>query len=148
MPRAGEAGSDRGAMKTRNARGRGKSRRAGTSSLSARERASLRPGEYIIRAHRRAGTALQAFRDIAKKAGPLDAQTCELILMACFAVQGHEEPFKNHALRALQAGISKEALQHVAILPLGAATVIPRVVQVLRWIDEAHDRYRAGKRAG
>jgi alkylhydroperoxidase/carboxymuconolactone decarboxylase family protein YurZ len=112
------------------------------------ERARLRPGEYIIRTHRRAGAALQAFRDIAKKAGPLDPQTCEFILMACFAINGHEEPFKNHALRALVAGVSKETLQHIAILPLGAATVIPRVVQVLRWIDEVDDRYRAGTQAG
>jgi hypothetical protein len=37
-------------------------------------------------------------------------------------------------------------LQHLAILPLGAATVIPRVVQVLRWIDDVDDRYRAGTR--
>jgi alkylhydroperoxidase/carboxymuconolactone decarboxylase family protein YurZ len=104
----------------------------------------LRPGEYLIRTHRKAGTALQNFRDIAKKAGPLDAQTCEFILMACFAINGDEEPFKNHALRALEAGVSKETLQHIAILPLGAATVIPRVVQVLRWIDEVAVRHRAG----
>jgi alkylhydroperoxidase/carboxymuconolactone decarboxylase family protein YurZ len=136
-------------MKTRNAaRARARIRRNETTALSARERARLRPGEYMIRAHRRAGTALQAFRDIAKKAGPLDAQTCELILMACFAINGHEEPFKNHALRALKSGVPKEALQHLAILPLGAATVIPRVVQVLRWIDEVDDRYRAGARRG
>ena len=136
-------------MKTRNAaRARAKIRRNGTTALSARERARLRPGEHITRVHPRAGAALQAFRDIAKRAGPLDAQTCELILMACFAINGHEEPFKNHALRALKAGVPKEALQHVAILPLGAATVIPRVVQVLRWIDEVDDRYRARTRRG
>jgi alkylhydroperoxidase/carboxymuconolactone decarboxylase family protein YurZ len=113
------------------------------SSRIAVDRSRLRPGEYLIQAHRPAGTALQAFRNIAKKAGPLDAQTCEYILMACFAINGHEEPFKNHALRALKAGISKETLQHIAILPLGAATVIPRVVQVLRWIDEVADRHDA-----
>jgi alkylhydroperoxidase/carboxymuconolactone decarboxylase family protein YurZ len=113
-------------------------------NAAAAARARLRPGEYLIRTHRPAGTALQAFRDIAKKAGPLDAQTCEYILMACFAINGHEEPFKNHALRALKAGISKETLQHIAILPLGAATVMPRVVQVLRWIDEVADRHDAG----
>lgn len=127
-------------MKGRDAKPAGK--------LSPDERARLRPGEYIIRTHRQAGTALQAFRDIAKRAGPLDPQTCEFILMACFAINGHEEPFKNHALRALRAGVPKEALQHIAILPLGAASVIPRVVQVLRWIDEVDDQYRGGKRAG
>jgi hypothetical protein len=63
--------------------------------------------------------------------------------MACFAINGNEEPFKNHALRALQAGVAKQALQHLAILPLGAATVIPRVAQVLRWIDEVDEQHRA-----
>ncbi len=108
--------------------------------------AKLRPGDYLVKTHPQAGTALQAFRNIAKKAGPLDAQTCEYILMACFAINGHEEPFKNHALRALQAGVSRETLQHIAILPLGAATVIPRVVQVLRWIDEVAEAHRVGGR--
>ena len=107
--------------------------------------AKLRPGDYLIKTHPLAGTALQTFRDIAKRAGPLDAQTCEYILMACFAINGHEEPFKNHALRALEAGVSKETLQHIAILPLGAATVIPRVVQVLRWIDEVAAAHRAAR---
>lgn len=130
-------------------RGRVRSNRAKPAGkLPPDERARLRPGDYIIRTHRHAGATLQAFRDIAKKAGPLDPQTCEFILMACFAINGHEEPFKNHALRALEAGVSKETLQHIAILPLGAATVIPRVAQVLRWIDEVDDRYRAGTQAG
>ena len=125
------------------ARAGGRKQEAG-STTEARKR--LRPGEYLITTLREAGTALQRFRDIAKKAGPLDAQTCEFILMACFAINGNEEPFKNHALRALEAGISKETLQHIAILPLGAATVIPKVVQVLRWIDDVADRHRAGAR--
>lgn len=108
--------------------------------------AKLRPGEYLIKVNERAGKALQNFRDIAKRAGPLDERTCELILLSGFAINGHEEPFKNHALRALQAGVSRETLQHVAILPLGAATVIPRVVQVLRWIDEVADAHQAARR--
>jgi alkylhydroperoxidase/carboxymuconolactone decarboxylase family protein YurZ len=108
--------------------------------------AKLRPGEYLTKTNPRVGAALQAFRDTAKKAGPLDPLTCEYILMACFAVNGHEEPFKNHALRALRAGVSRETLRHIVILPLGAATVIPRVVQVLRWIDEVAEVHQAGGR--
>lgn len=135
-------------MRTRKPASRARtSGRAAANNAAAAARARLRPGEYLVRTHRQAGTALQAFRDVAKKAGPLDAQTCEYILMACFAINGHEEPFKNHALRALKAGISRETLQHIAILPLGAATVIPRVVQVLRWIDEVADQHDAGGRS-
>ena len=118
--------------------------RAAKTATTSRPRDRVRPGERIIRAHRQAGSALQAFRDVAKRAGPLDAQTCELILMACFAINGHEEPFKNHALRALKAGVPKEALQHLAILPLGAATVIPQVAEVLRWIDDVDEQHRGG----
>lgn len=114
--------------------------------IGARLAAKLRPGDYLIRINERTGKALKNFRDIAKKAGPLDERTCEFILLSCFAINGHEEPFKNHALRALQAGVSKETLQHIAILPLGAATVIPRVVQVLRWIDEVADAHQAARR--
>ena len=120
--------------------------RAANPAPTSGPRERVRPGERIMRTHRQAGSALQAFRDIAKRAGPLDPQTCELILMACFAINGHEEPFKNHALRALEAGLPKEALQHLAILPLGAATVIPQVAQVLRWIDDVDEQYRAGSK--
>lgn len=117
-----------------------------TARTARKSGAKLRPGDYLIKVHPQTGTALQNFRNIAKKAGPLDAQTCEYILMACFAINGHEEPFKNHALRALKAGVSKETLQHIAILPLGAATVIPRVVQVLRWIDEVDEKHRSTRK--
>lgn len=121
-------------------------RKAIAGRIGGKPAAKLRPGEYLIRVNEHVGKALQNFRDIAKKAGPLDERTCEFILLSGFAINGHEEPFKNHALRALQAGVSKEILQHIAILPLGAATVIPRVVQVLRWIDEVADAHQALRR--
>lgn len=119
------------------------------SRTGGKAAAKLRPGDYLIKINPRVGRALQNFRDIAKRAGPLDERTCEFILLSGFAINGHEEPFKNHALRALRAGVSKETLQHIALLPLGAATVIPRVAQVLRWIDEVADVPRAaGRRRG
>jgi alkylhydroperoxidase/carboxymuconolactone decarboxylase family protein YurZ len=79
-------------------------------------------------------SAFQNFRDVARTAGPLDTTTVEFILMAGFSTAGHQEPFKNHAIRALQAGVTKEALQQV--VTLGATSVLPAVANALRWIDE------------
>ncbi len=94
------------------------------------------PSGRLREANELAGKAWQIFRDAARDSVPLDRATIELIIIAGFATGGHQEPFKNHVRRALQANISKGTLQQVVIATLGATAVLPTVANALRWIDE------------
>ena len=94
------------------------------------------PSERLREASELAGKAWQIFRDAARDCGPLDRATIELIMIAGFATGAHQEPFKNHVRRALQANVSKGTLQQVVIATLGATAVLPNVANALRWIDE------------
>jgi alkylhydroperoxidase/carboxymuconolactone decarboxylase family protein YurZ len=100
---------------------------------------ALQPSRRLKKANAVVGDAFQAFRDAARYSGPLDRATIELILIAGFATGGHEEPFKNHVARSLQAGVAKEALQQVVYATLGATAVLPVVANALRWIDEVDE---------
>jgi alkylhydroperoxidase/carboxymuconolactone decarboxylase family protein YurZ len=102
------------------------------------------PSGQLRRSNATVGSAFRSFRETARTAGPLDEQTVELILMAGFSAAGHQEPFKNHAMRALEAGVAKEALQQAVMVTLGATSVLPAVANALRWIDEVYEAY-AGK---
>ena len=94
------------------------------------------PSGRLREASELTGKAWQIFRDAARDCGPLDRATIELIIIAGFATGGHQEPFKNHVRRALQANVSKGTLQQVVIATLGATAVLPNVANALRWIDE------------
>jgi alkylhydroperoxidase/carboxymuconolactone decarboxylase family protein YurZ len=89
-----------------------------------------------------AGTSFRATREALVKAGPLDLKTCELIIIASFATIGFEDSFKSHALRALMAGISKEAIEHAVLVTLGATTALATVTNALGWIAEANAEFR------
>jgi alkylhydroperoxidase/carboxymuconolactone decarboxylase family protein YurZ len=97
---------------------------------------TILPSGRLRKANERVGDAFKTFRDLARDAGPLDRGTIEFIMIAGFATAGHQEPFKNHVRRALQAGVAKEALQQVVMATLGATSVLPAVANALRWIDE------------
>ena len=94
------------------------------------------PSGRLREASELTGKAWQIFRDAARDCGPLDRATIELIIIAGFATGGHQEPFKNHVRRALQANVGKNTLQQVVIATLGATAVLPNVANALRWIDE------------
>lgn len=98
------------------------------------------PSGQLRKANKGVANAFKTFRDAARTSGPLDHATIELILIAGFATAGHQEPFKNHVLRARQSGISKEALQQAVIATLGATAVLPAVANALRWIDEVDNQ--------
>lgn len=87
------------------------------------------------------GKTFKTLRGEIQKAGPLDHTTFELILMSALAVEGLELPFKNHALRGFQNGITKEALQQTVLIPFAATAKTFHVVLALHWVEEAYDEY-------
>jgi alkylhydroperoxidase/carboxymuconolactone decarboxylase family protein YurZ len=101
------------------------------------------PSLYLGEFNKDASTNFRAMRKALVGAGPLDAETCELIVIASFATVGSESSFKVHALRALKSGISKAKLQQAVMVTLGATTALFSVTNALRWIDEADAQYRA-----
>jgi alkylhydroperoxidase/carboxymuconolactone decarboxylase family protein YurZ len=94
------------------------------------------PSAQLRDANTQAGVSYRAMRDAIMKSGPLSAETCELILIGCFAAVGCERSFRIHALRALDAGVSKEILRQTVLIPMGAAVPLAGVAQALTWLDE------------
>lgn len=95
------------------------------------------------------GKTFKQLREAIQRAGPLDDVTFELILMSALAVAGLELPFKNHALRGFQNGITKEALRQTVLIPFAATATTFSVVLALHWIDEVYEEYlksRSGPR--
>ena len=69
------------------------------------------------------------------EAGPLDARTERLIKLAMAIGAGLEGAVRSHARRGHKAGLTREELQHAALL--GATTLgWPRAVAGLSWIEE------------
>jgi alkylhydroperoxidase/carboxymuconolactone decarboxylase family protein YurZ len=106
---------------------------------------AMSPSGQLRKSNAAVAGAFRSFRETARTVGPLDKQTIELILMAGFSADGHQDPFKNHAMRALKSGVSKEALQQAVMVTLGATSVLPAVANALRWIDEVYEEYSAMK---
>lgn len=93
------------------------------------------PSAYLKQVSPATGDAFRALRD-AVSTGPLDAVTCELILIGGFAVSGYETALKVHGLRLLRQGVQKQALQQAVLVMLGATLPMLPVTQALRWIDD------------
>ena len=69
-----------------------------------------------------------------------DRTLCEIVVTAQLALLGHEGPFKLHAKRLFELGVSRQQLEQVVIAGLGVTLVIPQVAQVLDWIQQASDQ--------
>jgi alkylhydroperoxidase/carboxymuconolactone decarboxylase family protein YurZ len=95
------------------------------------------PSARLAELNPAAGESFKKMRQSIGAGGPLDYETSELILLACFAQCGFEEPFKIHALRALKAGIATTKMQHALQLLLGATCPLYPVVRALGWLEEA-----------
>lgn len=104
--------------------------------------------DQLKRVNADAGQAFKLMRQVLAASGPLDEETRELILLACFAAAGFEPSFKVHALRARLAGIGREKIQHAVLMTLGATTALMRVTEALHWLDEAEAEFEARTAAG
>lgn len=94
------------------------------------------PSEYLIAESPTAGASFREFRTAVNTSGPLDAQTCELIVIAGLATGGYEDSFKHHSRRLLRMGVPKSALKQAVMVTLGASSVLFEVARALLWIDE------------
>lgn len=92
--------------------------------------------EYLSSVAPEVSKDFRALRASALKAGPLDSETLELILLTSFATVGMESAFKGHAKRSLTNGLAKEKVQHALVSTLGATLPMASVVEALRWLDD------------
>lgn len=80
-------------------------------------------------------TAYDALGDAAYEAGPLDPKQQRLVKLALAIGAGLEGAVHSHARRALEAGVSADALRHTALL---ATTTLgfPAMVRAMTWIED------------
>ena len=97
-------------------------------------------GELLKDHSPRVQEAFMALRVAVNEAGPLPAETRELVVAATFAVLGMRGGFMTHGGRALEAGASPEELKHAVLVTLGATSTLARAVEALGWLDELTKR--------
>jgi alkylhydroperoxidase/carboxymuconolactone decarboxylase family protein YurZ len=91
--------------------------------------------EAFARRHPEVWECYNRLGQAAGKAGPLDARTERLIKLAIAAGGGLEGAFRSHVRRGLAAGLSREELEHVAIL---AITTVgwPTALAAYSWLHD------------
>src|SRR3954454_7620472 len=97
------------------------------------------PSEFLRVAAPSASEHWGAFRQELLTSGPLDAQTCELILIAGFATAGYEDLFKFHAGRLLEAGATVDTVRHAVLITLGVSTTAFQMAGAMQWLDDITD---------
>ncbi len=78
--------------------------------------------------------ALDALGKAARKAGPLDAKTIQLVQLAAAAAIGSPGSVRSHARRALDAGARRAEVRH-AVLATVNVIGFPNVVAALAALD-------------
>lgn len=83
-------------------------------------------------------TAYEQVATAAHEAGPLDDHTRQLVKLALAIGMGHEGAVHAHTRRALEAGISPEAIKQV--VALGVTTLgMPNTVAAYTWVNDILD---------
>ena len=77
----------------------------------------------------------EALSERTRTAGPLDAATVALVKVAVSIGIGSWRSVHAHARKALEAGVTPEALRHAAVAALPTVG-LPAALDALRWIDE------------
>jgi alkylhydroperoxidase/carboxymuconolactone decarboxylase family protein YurZ len=97
--------------------------------------------EKFARERPRIWEAYNQLGEAAAEAGPLDARTQRLVKVALAVGGGLEGAVHSHVRRGLSAGLTKEEIEHVALL---AITTVgwPSAIAALSWIEE---ETKAGK---
>jgi len=73
----------------------------------------------------------------AKEAGPLDSKTIALVKVALSGGAMLEGAFHSHLRKASKEGITKEELQHVALLAIPTIG-FPSMMALMSWIDDIY----------
>jgi len=79
--------------------------------------------------------AYSALGEACANAGPADDETRRLIKLALAIGAGSEGAVHSHARRALDQGLSREAIEQVAMLAIGTLG-LPRAVAAMTWIED------------
>lgn len=79
--------------------------------------------------------SLEQLGETVRKLGPLDDSTCQLMQLAAAAAVRSEGAVHSHARRALEAGVSREELEH-GLMCLTSTIGFPAVSAALSWIDD------------
>jgi alkylhydroperoxidase/carboxymuconolactone decarboxylase family protein YurZ len=79
--------------------------------------------------------AVEAMGRTARSAGPLDEKTVQLIQLGAAAAIGSKGAMSSHALRAMEAGATKEEVCH-AIIVLTSTIGFPTIAAALARMDE------------
>ncbi|MCK6692692.1 MAG: carboxymuconolactone decarboxylase family protein [Thermoanaerobaculia bacterium] len=85
--------------------------------------------------HPEIGKAYSALGDAVHQAGPLDEKTRALVKVAISGGAMLEGAFHSHIRKAVQAGVTREELQHIAFLALPTIG-FPSMMALLSWIDD------------
>ncbi len=83
------------------------------------------------------GKAYSELGEAVHQAGPLDEKARALIKVALSGGAKLEGGFHSHVRKAIQAGATKEELQHVALLALPTLG-FPSMMALLSWIDDIY----------
>ena len=112
--------------------------------MSEQQSDSKLPGAYkqfvarfpeLAEAHERAGMA-------AKKLGPLDEKTCELVKVGICVGAGLESALRSHVRRAMQHGATEQEVEQ-AIMQAMTTCGFPRTVAAWTWAQVQFDRDRS-----
>ena len=82
--------------------------------------------------------AVEKLGEVAKKAGPIDPKTAQLIQLAASVACKSEGAVHSHTKRALEAGATKEEIRH-SILILTNTLGFPNVMAGLSWVNDILD---------
>ena len=95
-----------------------------------------KPYQQFRESHPEVYKAYENLGEATAKAGPLDEKTRELIKLGMAAANGSESAVQSHTHRALEAGASKEEIEHALMLginTLGFSTIMA----ALGWAKQA-----------
>jgi alkylhydroperoxidase/carboxymuconolactone decarboxylase family protein YurZ len=79
--------------------------------------------------------AVDAVREAARKWGPIEEKTAQLVQLAAAATVRSEGAVHSHVRRALEAGASPDEVRHVLIL-LTSTIGFPNVMAALSWAED------------
>ncbi len=80
--------------------------------------------------------AVQALGKTVQEMGPLDSKTVRLVQLAGAAAAYSTGSVQSHARRALEAGATREEIEH-AIICLTSTIGFPNVAAALDWVHDA-----------
>jgi AhpD family alkylhydroperoxidase len=93
------------------------------------------------RVKKRYPSVVKAYEDLGAEvagAGPLEPRVRELVKLGMAAAMGSEGSVASHARRAIEAGVTREEIEHALLL--GATTIgFARSMAALNWATEAID---------